>query len=78
MQVTSNSSLGKSKEDVSVSIEKLTENFEIAFNANYLLDVLKNTSSNEFTLGFNSSVNPVTIKDGDGNFYVVLPIRITK
>lgn len=76
--ISSSSNMGKSKEEISVSINGLTEDFQIAFNVKYLLDVFKNSTEEEFTLHLNSNVNPCIIrgKGNDQETFLVLPIRL--
>ena len=76
--ITSNSQLGKVREEVSIVLQG--EKIEIAFNARYLLDVLKNMEEDEIVLELTSSVNPCVIKDPKSNSYkyLVLPVRLVK
>ncbi|MFH1619367.1 MAG: DNA polymerase III subunit beta [bacterium] len=54
------------------------ENFQIAFNPQFIIDVLKNIESEKITFGFTTPVNPVLIEPvGNGDFrYVVMPMRV--
>lgn len=52
---------------------------EIAFNARYIGDVIKNLSEEEMKLCFNTAVSPCVIRpvEGDGFLYLVLPVRVS-
>ncbi len=49
----------------------------IAFNANYIVDVLKNLTGKECMFSLNSSLNPIMVRDGDDTefTYIVTPVR---
>ena len=51
---------------------------EIAFNAKYLADVIRNISDEDICLKFNSNVSPCVItKDGGNDYlYLILPVRV--
>lgn len=76
--ITSNSQLGKAKEEVSVELQG--DNIEIAFNSRYLLDVLKNVEDEKVVLQMTSSVSPCVIKAEQSDLYeyLVLPVRLMK
>ncbi len=62
-----------------IQIEKSGEDLEIAFNARYLLDVLKALSSEMIKIEFSGPLSPALFKAEDNSNYVylVLPIRIS-
>jgi DNA polymerase-3 subunit beta len=76
--ITSNSQLGKVREEVSVILQG--EPIEIAFNSRYLFDVLKNIEDEDIILEMTSSISPCVIKAKDTDLYkyLVLPVRIMK
>ncbi|MBU5487462.1 DNA polymerase III subunit beta [Clostridium sp. MSJ-8] len=76
--ITSNSQLGKAKEEVPVELQG--DNIEIAFNSRYLLDVLKNVEDEKVVLQMTSSVSPCVIKAEQSDLYeyLVLPVRLMK
>ena len=76
--ITSNSQLGKVKEEVPVELQG--ENIEIAFNSRYLLDVLKNVEDDKVVLQMTSSVSPCVIKAEQTDLYeyLVLPVRLMR
>lgn len=76
--ITSNSQLGKVREEVSVEMQG--EDLQIAFNSKYLLDVLKSMEEEVVQIKLTSSVSPCIIKnkDNDDCEYLVLPVRMAK
>lgn len=76
--ITSNSQLGKVKEDVSINLQG--DSVEIAFNSKYLLDVLKNIEDENIMLEMTSSISPCVIKakNTDSYRYLVLPVRLMR
>ncbi len=75
MTITSDSEVGKAREEVDI---KLTgKNLSIAFNARYLLDVLKEVVDEEIVLDFNTNISPCVIHpvSGEGYLYLVLPVK---
>lgn len=76
--ITSNSQLGKVREEVSVEMQG--EDLQIAFNSKYLIDVLKSMEEETIQLKLTSSVAPCIIKnkDNDDCEYLVLPVRMAK
>lgn len=78
MKITAQSNdVGQVEE--SVAIEKEGENIEIAFNARYLLDVLKALDSERIIIEYSGPLSPALFKTEDKNdyLYLVLPIRIS-
>jgi len=75
MTITSDSEVGKVREEVSIKITG--KNLDIAFNARYLLDVLKEVDDDEIVMDFNTSISPCVIHPlkGDGYLYLVLPVK---
>lgn len=53
------------------------DELNIAFNVNYILDMLKVVNSNKIHIGFNDMYSPAKFtEDGDSNYiYVVTPVR---
>lgn len=76
--ITSNSQLGKVREEVSVELQG--DEIEIAFNSRYLLDVLKNLEDDTIYMEMTSSVSPCVIRSEKSNNYkyLVLPVRIIR
>lgn len=66
-------------------VEKMSIDFEgsplnIAFNARYLMDVIKNIDTPDFSMRFNTNVSPCVICPVTGNryMYLVLPVRVSE
>lgn len=78
MIITSNSQLGKVREEVSINLQG--ENVQIAFNSKYLLDVLKNMDQDEVVMELTSSISPCVIRNKESTNckYLVLPVRLVK
>ena len=74
--ITSNSEEGNVKEDIIVT--KKGENLIIGFNAQYVIDVLKNIDDDEVKMLLNTPITPCLIEPLEGNEYkyLVLPVRI--
>lgn len=72
---SNNPDVGKAREIV----EAVTDGneVEIAFNAKYVTDILKNIDSEEITVSLNTPLSPAGIKPvGDDNYtYIITPVR---
>jgi DNA polymerase-3 subunit beta len=75
LTITSDSEVGKVREEVGIRITG--KNLDIAFNARYLLDVLKEVDDEEIVMDFNTSISPCVIHPikGDSYLYLVLPVK---
>ena len=75
MRITSNAEMGNVLEEVSVVLEG--KEMDIAFNARYLTDVIRNVEKNEFCMCFNSNVSPCVVRpiEGEDYLYLILPVR---
>ena len=79
MNITSrNDQVGNANEIVDIKLEG--ENFEIAFNCEFLLDILKNVDDEYITMKITNSLSPCKItSESDENYiHVILPVRIKK
>ena len=65
--------IGESREEVAISYQG--KEMVIGFNPNYLIDVLKNLSSDEVELELTDSEKPGVVRT-DGYVYIVLPMRL--
>lgn len=76
LTVTSMSELGDVLEQLDIHLEG--EAIEIAFNARYINDVVKNVDDDCCILSMNTNVSPCVIGpvDGDDYLYLVLPVRV--
>lgn len=65
--------------DVDLTLTEESE-LEIAFNATYLLDLIKCTKSKQVKIYFKDSQSPAYIEneDGEDETYLVLPVRISR
>lgn len=77
MRITSISDLGDVLEEISIHLEG--EAIEIAFNARYIGDVVKNIDDECCMLSMSNSVSPCVLSpvDGDEYLYLVLPVRVS-
>lgn len=76
LSITSNAELGDVLEELEIQLEG--KGLDIAFNARYLSDVIRNISEDELCMRFNSNVSPCVIcpPEGDQYIYLVLPVRV--
>lgn len=77
MRITSMSDLGDVLEEISIHLEG--EAIEIAFNARYIGDVVKNIDDECCMLSMSNAVSPCVLSpvDGDAYLYLVLPVRVS-
>jgi DNA polymerase III subunit beta len=73
-----NASSQKMEFEDEIAVDYSGDEFEIAFNPQYIVDVLKNMTTEKVTFGMTTSVNPVLIEPvGQTDCrYVVMPVRI--
>ncbi len=73
---SSNPSSGTGKETVTCSSQGDVLN--VAFNSQYIMDILKNTDAEEVVFSLNSSLSPVCVKsEEDASYiYIVTPVRV--
>ncbi len=76
IEITSNAETGNVYEKVPCYIEGSA--IDIAFNARYILDAIKNIDDATVYMDFNTNVSPCLIRPVDGNLFVslILPVRI--
>ncbi|MBL4938395.1 DNA polymerase III subunit beta [Clostridium sp. YIM B02515] len=76
MIITSDSQLGKAREELNVIMQG--DPLKIAFNARFVIDVLKIMDEEEIILELTSSVSPCIVrnKNKDNCTYLVLPVRV--
>lgn len=76
--ITSNSKLGKMREEVYA--EMTGEGIEIAFNARYLIDILKAMTEDKIRLEMTSNISPCIVQpeESDDSLFLVLPVRIAR
>lgn len=74
--ITSNNpDIGKAEESVDISLQG--NPLEIAFNAKYVTDILKNIDSEKFYFMLNTPLSPASIRpyDDDQYNYIITPVR---
>ena len=75
LSIVSNADMGEVHEEMSCAMNG--NPIDIAFNAKYLSDAIRNIDQDEIRFCFNSNVSPSVIrpKEGEGYLYLVLPVR---
>ncbi len=72
--------LGDANEEIDIKniSQKLSDDFVIAFNSFFLVDVLKVIDSEEVVFQFNKNTNPAVIREKDNNNFlsVIMPMKI--
>lgn len=76
LKITSMSELGDVLEEMDIHLEG--EEIDIAFNARYISEVIKNIEDDCCCMSMNSNVSPcvITPVNGDQYLYLVLPVRV--
>ncbi|MCQ2381186.1 MAG: DNA polymerase III subunit beta [Acidaminococcaceae bacterium] len=73
--VASGVDVGSAKEEIPCEMDG--NELKIAFNAAYIIDVLKHTNEEKITFKLNSALTPAMIDIGDNDYsYVITPIRV--
>lgn len=74
--ITSNNpDIGKAEESVAIDLQG--NDLDIAFNAKYVTDILKNIDSEKFNFSLNTPLSPASIKplDDEDYTYIITPVR---
>ena len=76
LKITSNAELGDVEEEMDASLNG--EPIDIAFNARYITDVIRNVSDENLCMKFNSNISPCVVvpENGDDFIYLILPVRV--
>ena len=76
LAITSNAELGDVHEEMDAKLQG--DPIEIAFNAKYITDVIRNVTDSELCMKFNSNVSPCVFSpvEGDQYLYLILPVRV--
>ncbi len=74
LEISSNSEMGNIDENIAILSEG--KDLTIAFNAKYILDVLKNVEETEVTIQFKTSTSPCIIKKEGKYCYFILPVQL--
>ncbi|OGS46127.1 MAG: DNA polymerase III subunit beta [Elusimicrobia bacterium RIFOXYD2_FULL_34_15] len=69
---------GRGEGNDEIEIEYKGENLDVAYNPNYIIDMLKVVDSKEVIFEFNTPVSPGVLKpDNDSNYvYIIMPMRL--
>jgi len=75
LKITSNAELGDVEEEMDASLNG--DPIDIAFNARYITDVIRNVSDENLCMKFNSNISPCVVvpESGDDFIYLILPVR---
>lgn len=76
LSITSNAELGDVLEEMDATLTG--DPIEIAFNAKYITDVIRNITDSDLCMKFNSNVSPCVVcpTEGDQYLYLILPVRV--
>ena len=76
LTISSNAELGDVLEELET--ELTGDPIEIAFNAKYITDVIRNITDEKLCMRFNSNVSPCVIapQEGEDYLYLILPVRV--
>ena len=76
LAITSNAELGDVHEELQAVLSG--DPIDIAFNAKYITDVIRNITDDELCMKFNSNVSPCVVspQEGDQYLYLILPVRV--
>ena len=76
MRISSNAEMGDVLEEFECTLQG--DPIDIAFNAKYISDVIRNIDDKEMCMQFNSNVSPCVICPTEGNAYIylILPVRV--
>lgn len=76
IKISSNAELGDVEEEIEVSLTG--EPIDIAFNARYITDIIRNVPDENLCMKFNTSISPCVVvpQQGDDYLYLILPVRI--
>ncbi len=77
LTVSASSDLGEASDELEVLYDG-GEEFEIGFNAKFLLDILRAASSEDPIFYFAGEKSPCYTEGGEGELYIVMPMVITK
>lgn len=76
LKISSNAEMGDVEEEIDVDLHG--EELDIAFNAKYLIDMIRNVDDDTLYMKFKSSVSPCIVSppSGDAYTYLILPVRV--
>lgn len=76
ISITSNAEMGDVQEELAATLTG--DPIDIAFNAKYITDVIRNITDDEICMHFNSNVSPCVVSpiEGEQYLYLILPVRV--
>ena len=76
LKITSNAELGDVEEEMDAALNG--DPIDIAFNARYITDVIRNVTDENLCMKFNSNISPCVVvpESGDDFIYLILPVRV--
>lgn len=76
LKISSNAELGDVEEEMETSLNG--EPIDIAFNARYITDIIRNVPDEDLCMKFNTNVSPCVVVPQQGNdyLYLILPVRV--
>ena len=76
LKITSNAEMGDIEEEMEAFLNG--ENIDIAFNARYITDIIRNVTDENLCMKFNTNVSPSVVvpQTGDDYIYLILPVRV--
>lgn len=74
--ISSNADMGNVTEEVEIYLSG--DPIDIAFNAKYITDIIKNIDAEELVMKFRTNISPCVFvpPEGDDYLYLILPVRI--
>ena len=76
LRISSNAELGDVEEEMDTELNG--SEIDIAFNAKYLIDVIRNVDEENLYMHFNSNVSPCVVYSPEHQeyLYLILPVRV--
>ena len=78
LRITSNAEMGDVEEEMEAVLNG--DPIDIAFNARYIMDILRNVDEEDLNMKMNTSVSPCIVvpKNGNQYLYLILPVRVSR
>ena len=76
IHISSNAEMGNVEEELECDLQG--NDLDIAFNAKYIIDMIRNVSDENLNMKFKSNVSPCIVMppSGDQYLYLILPVRV--
>lgn len=76
LSITSNAEMGDVHEEMDSVLDG--DSLDIAFNAKYITDIIRNIDDDQLCMCFNSNISPCVVRpqEGDDFIYLILPVRV--